>query len=301
MSFSDNLQALRRRDGVTQEQLAERLEVSRQSVSKWESGASYPETEKLLIMCDLFGTDLDSLMRGDISAEAPADRFGYDRQKNRFNRAITWGVCLVLTGVSTFMLLPGLGVAEELALVFLMLFIAAGASWIVAESMMLGQFEKKHPQVDDFYTEEQRDTAHRRFTISLTSCIAIVLVDVALLSAMQALSAPAWLNDYVLGAIFLYIITVAATLIVGASLNLGKLNIAEYNREHAPAGTPEAEHEKKMGAIHAIIWCVAVAVFLVISFVYDAWNTSWLVFAVAGVLSGAVGAAEYLVSKKKGE
>ena len=45
MSFSDNLQVLRKRNNLTQEQLAEQLEVSRQAVSKWESGQSYPERE----------------------------------------------------------------------------------------------------------------------------------------------------------------------------------------------------------------------------------------------------------------
>ena len=48
MAFSDNLQFIRAQAGVTQEQLAEQLDVSRQSVSKWESGASFPEMDTLL-------------------------------------------------------------------------------------------------------------------------------------------------------------------------------------------------------------------------------------------------------------
>ena len=48
MSFGENLQYLRKQKEITQEQLAEQLEVSRQSVSKWESGQSFPEMEKLL-------------------------------------------------------------------------------------------------------------------------------------------------------------------------------------------------------------------------------------------------------------
>ena len=47
MSLSENLQFLRQRRGVTQEQLAEELDVSRQSVSKWESGVSYPEMDTI--------------------------------------------------------------------------------------------------------------------------------------------------------------------------------------------------------------------------------------------------------------
>ena len=48
MAFSDNLQHLRARESLTQEQLAERLDVSRQSVSKWESNLSFPEMDTIL-------------------------------------------------------------------------------------------------------------------------------------------------------------------------------------------------------------------------------------------------------------
>ena len=54
MSFGENLQFYRKRKDITQEQLAEQLGVSRQTVSKWESDSSYPEMEKILQLCDLF-------------------------------------------------------------------------------------------------------------------------------------------------------------------------------------------------------------------------------------------------------
>ena len=56
---------------MTQEQLAEQLEVSRQAVSKWESGQSYPEMEKLFIICDMFHCDMDSLVKGRFNAGGP--------------------------------------------------------------------------------------------------------------------------------------------------------------------------------------------------------------------------------------
>ena len=68
MAFCDNLQYLRRRDGITQEELAEKLGVSRQSVSKWETGDAYPETEKIIALCRMFGVSMDDLMLGDVSA-----------------------------------------------------------------------------------------------------------------------------------------------------------------------------------------------------------------------------------------
>ncbi len=68
MSFCTNLQYLRKLNKITQEELAEKLEVSRQSVSKWETGEAYPETEKIIALCDIFGVDMDSLMRGDVTS-----------------------------------------------------------------------------------------------------------------------------------------------------------------------------------------------------------------------------------------
>ena len=68
MSFAENLQYLRKRDKVTQEGLAETLGVSRQSVSKWETGEAYPETEKIIALCDFFRGSMDDHMRGDVAS-----------------------------------------------------------------------------------------------------------------------------------------------------------------------------------------------------------------------------------------
>ncbi|MGH4119399.1 helix-turn-helix domain-containing protein [Clostridium sp.] len=63
LSFSEKLQRLRKEKGLSQEQLAELLDVSRQSVSKWESGQTYPEINKLIILSDLFKITLDDLVK----------------------------------------------------------------------------------------------------------------------------------------------------------------------------------------------------------------------------------------------
>lgn len=63
MNFTENLRALREKDGITQEQLAERMEVSRQTISKWESGASMPEMEKLVQLTEMFGCTMDGLLK----------------------------------------------------------------------------------------------------------------------------------------------------------------------------------------------------------------------------------------------
>lgn len=63
MNFSEKLYSLRKKSGLSQEQLAESLGVSRQAISKWESGHSVPETDKLLIISEYFEVSLDYLMK----------------------------------------------------------------------------------------------------------------------------------------------------------------------------------------------------------------------------------------------
>ncbi|MDD2378229.1 MAG: helix-turn-helix domain-containing protein [Bacilli bacterium] len=62
MKFGENLQAIRKEHKLSQEQLAEKLYVSRQAVSKWESGQSYPEMDKIISMCKIFNCSIDELV-----------------------------------------------------------------------------------------------------------------------------------------------------------------------------------------------------------------------------------------------
>ena len=115
MSFSENLQFYRQQGGLTQEQLAETLGVSRQSVSKWESGQSYPEMEKLLALCELFRCDLDTLLKGSaVAASADVGR-AYDAYKNRSAVMSAVGVGILISALALACLLDGLGMHEMVA------------------------------------------------------------------------------------------------------------------------------------------------------------------------------------------
>lgn len=64
MKFSEKLRQIRKEKGLSQEELSDLVDVSRQSVSKWESGQAYPEIEKLIILSDLFEVSMDELIKG---------------------------------------------------------------------------------------------------------------------------------------------------------------------------------------------------------------------------------------------
>lgn len=63
MTFGEKLQALRQSAGMSQDALAERLDVSRQAVSRWERDETMPETDKVVVLADIFGVTTDYLLR----------------------------------------------------------------------------------------------------------------------------------------------------------------------------------------------------------------------------------------------
>jgi transcriptional regulator with XRE-family HTH domain len=71
MTFGEKLQALRQRSGMSQDALAERLDVSRQAVSRWERDETMPETDKVVALADIFGVTTDYLLRPEVERQTP--------------------------------------------------------------------------------------------------------------------------------------------------------------------------------------------------------------------------------------
>ena len=80
MSFAENLKQVRKDRNLSQEELAERIEVSRQAISKWEGGMGYPEVETLLLLSQKLNVSLDRLMSVDEKEENKAGSAGFDGQ-----------------------------------------------------------------------------------------------------------------------------------------------------------------------------------------------------------------------------
>ena len=67
MKFGENLKLIRKSKKMSQEQLAEKVNVSRQSVSKWETGDAYPEMSNILELCKIFNIKINDLIHTDMS------------------------------------------------------------------------------------------------------------------------------------------------------------------------------------------------------------------------------------------
>ncbi len=91
MKLSDNLKDIRKKNELSQEQLAEKLGVSRQAVSKWESGQSYPEMDKLLLICKLFNYNIDELVNENVKEvnETKQSKINFNKYVEDFFNFIT--------------------------------------------------------------------------------------------------------------------------------------------------------------------------------------------------------------------
>ena len=78
MELSERLRSLRREKGWSQEELADRIGVSRQALSKWESGQSVPELDKLVMLSELYGVSLDTLVKGEKGEDGESGRPVYN-------------------------------------------------------------------------------------------------------------------------------------------------------------------------------------------------------------------------------
>ena len=286
MSFSENLQFIRAQAGVTQEQLAEQLDVSRQSVSKWESAQSFPEMETLLRICDLYDVNLDLLLRGSVEESRVGDTAKYDAFMTRFAWRISLATAAIIAAVGLCGLMETLGAPEALAGAALLLVITVCVVVFVVSGIEYANFRKKNPLITDFYTEEQKESFQRKFVWHIAGGVGAILFAVALLALFfSAFPEREPYESYAM-AFFLLIAAGAVWSFIYGGIVHDKFDIARYNRENNP--TPETKRRNDLvGTVCAVIMLLATAIYVGLGLALDLWKTAWWVFAVGGILCGA--------------
>ena len=334
MSFRDNLQHLRATRNMTQEQLAMLLGVSRQSVTKWEAEKSYPEMDKLLKLCQIFECSLDDLVQGDLTgrepdpatatvpAGPPTDVCGYDEHQRMMAWKVPTGVAAILVGIAIGLFFEGavdlapVGARDGLFVVIILAGILVGLAFLVPAGMEHAAFQRAHPYVEDFYTDDDRAAARTSFSAGLVGGIALIFVGIGIL---LVLGEDRELENVALFFLMLFI-ALGVWNIVHYGMLLGRTNVDEYNRsvgedleveEIVRAQLDDARREalleakkrdEKIGAVCAVIMILATIVGLGLLFApvlaspdpsaFDPVGTSamwfWVAWPVGGLLCGVV-------------
>ena len=291
MSLSENLQNLRKIKNMSQEELAEKLNVSRQAVSKWESGNGFPETEKIINICEIFDCSMDELVKGKITEDVKKDKNDYDTVFSKAARGIAFGVGIILVGVSIMLTLLGIAPNEQaedtyalIGVVMVLIGVVFAVPMFIINGTMIDNFKKKNPVMPNVYSENEVDEGKSKYTKTLAIGISIILVGVVI---MMALLASKIFGESVMPVAFLmYFVTIGVSIIVYSGQMQEKYDIEKYNREN----TPEyKEKEDKVGKICGVIMLLATIIFLVWGFCFSGWSIGWVVFPIGGILCGIVG------------
>ncbi len=320
MTMGEKIIELRRMAGWSQEDLSERLDVSRQSVSKWEGGQAVPTVDKLLELSRLFGVSTDYLLKDEIEALEPetpeeptlrqvtleeAEAFLKLKQAGAKPTALAVALC-ILSPVC-LILLGGLSairpVREQIAvaagLVVLFAFVVPAVALFVTWSGRLSRYEylekeifSAAPGVEALAREamdRDRESHSRRMVTGICLCVASA---VPLLVCMAAPDHEFLLTCGV--GLLLVLVAAGVYLIISASIPWGACQMLLQEGDYAP--------ERKaplLRTVWVVYWCTVTAIYLGWSFYTRRWDETWIVWPVAGVLFGAVSAALRLVHKRK--
>ena len=156
MRFEEKIVELRKSKGLSQEELAEQLGVSRQAVSRWELGQTLPDIPNLLQLCDLFGVSTDYLVRDEEQTAAKSDqnvktiaRLTREREKVRYQaRRFYYTACAGFIMALTFMLSFLIGSKWVCFGIGIGQLIGAGVVWILY-SREVNKIEKLNDEIEE--------------------------------------------------------------------------------------------------------------------------------------------------------
>ncbi len=322
MTMGEKLIQLRKRECWTQDDLAEKLDVSRQSVSKWEGDLAAPAIDKLLELSRLYGVSTDYLLKDEMdlpeAAETAAPEEPALRQvgleearefialKQASARPTALAVALCILSPVCLILLGGLSairpVREQIAvaagLAVLFAFVVPAVALFVTWSGRLSKYEYLEkeifsavPGVEALAREamdRDRESHSRRMVTGICLCVA---------SAVPLLVCEAAAEEFLLTCgigLLLAVVAAGVYLIVSASIPWDACQMLLQEGDYAP--------EKKsplLRTVWVIYWCTVTAIYLGWSFTTRRWDETWIVWPVAGVLFGAVSAALHLVHRRK--
>lgn len=292
MGFGENLQILRKTKNMSQEQLAEKLDVSRQAVSKWESRSGYPETEKLISICELFECSMDEIVKGKFSENVHKEKREYEVLMTRFSKGIALAIGIILLGATILLYFSGIPATEELqersgiiGVVILLVCVLIAVPIFIVLGIQREEFIKKNPKLPNIYEEEEISKFNSKFSIAIAGSVSLILLGTVFLVAlygMQIVNEESTIPTVVL----MGFVTIAVPIIVYFGIQKSKYDIEQYNREN----TKEYRKENSLiGKICGVIMLVVTIIYLVSGLVYHAWVINWIIYPVGGLLCGIVG------------
>lgn len=318
MILADKIIEERKRIGLSQEELAEKLNVSRQSVSKWEGAQSIPDINRIIMLAEIFGVTTDYLLKDDAmrdagdsvkeSAEHPRnarklsleEASEFLRLRKSYAPKFALGVMLCIWSPISIILLGGLyeektiNISENavggIGVSVLILMIAAAVALFINSSSKLDKFK--------FLENEEIETAYgvdgmvkekkEAYAPSHTSFL-IAGVVLCILSIMPMFIALCFTERDVvmiaMVALLLFIVGIAVNMIVRTILIKDSYDMLLQNNDYS---IRKKRSRDRLGVFEQIYWLLITAIYFIVSFFTNAWGITWIIWVIGGILAGII-------------
>lgn len=328
MNLQDKIVKLRKSHALSQEELAQRLGVSRQAVSKWESGQSLPDVDKIVAMSNLFGVTTDYLLKNAEHECAEIQHGAYDNafddtpsersvpaeeikkalaEKYREAKLITMAVFFFI--LSPLCLISLLAIADAgiiktafalaIGLFVLFFFVTLGVGLCIYSSFLIAQYKEtlkaipESPDAKELYQSENKNFETRRrlsyiLGVSLTIISPLPIIFYAIFNGFESTSP---------GKEYIYFPLCMSFLFISVAIGVALLTNAGM-RDEALKLLNSKKSDRKKGPVDEIIdlyWTALPFIYLLISFLTGRWDVTWIIWPLAPIIPGIISA----ITKRK--
>ena len=331
MILADKIINLRKKNGWSQEELAEKLGVTRQSISKYEGAQSIPDLDKILKLSEIFGVTTDYLIKDELEEEeyvpsqmqeneSESDRIVHKvtmEMANEYLQMIDWSagktafatMLCILSPIVLLMLgamseMPDYHISENAAagigICVLIVLIAIAVTIFILCGMKTKKYEfLEKEDIETAYgvsgmVKEKRDAYHSMYVTQLVIGIACCICSVIPLFGTLAVSES---DFYMVSAVcmLLTLVAIGTYFIVRSAAKMNAMNQLLEEEDY----TRQKKHEnKKMSGPVTVYWLIATAIYLAWSFTTNDWDRTWIIWPVVGVLFPAFYAIVNGIRKK---
>lgn len=331
MILADKIINLRKKNGWSQEELAEKLGVTRQSISKYEGAQSIPDLDKILKLSEIFGVTTDYLIKDELEEEeytpsqmqeneSESDRSVHKvtmEMANEYLQIIDWlagktafaTMLCILSPIVLLMLgamseMPDYHISENAAagigICVLIVLIAIAVTIFILCGMKTKKYEfMEKEDIETVYgvsgmVKEKRDAYHSPYVTQLVIGITCCICSVIPLFGTLAVSES---DFYMVSAVcmLLTLVAIGTYFIVRSAAKMNAMNQLLEEEDY----TRQKKHEnKKMSGSVTVYWLIATAIYLAWSFTTNDWDRTWIIWPVVGVLFPAFYAIVNGIRKK---
>lgn len=276
--FSQNLQKIRSEKNLSQEQLADKIGVSRQTISAWESGKASPELDKITAISKLFSVSIDELV-GEIKTEASNfDKKEYEKNYSKIALLRASGIFILFSGIAfgAFFfekgVIAGVGLMISLA-ISVPLFILAKNTDELANNKLI----KSKKSLENVFADSEIEFAAKNKILGSILLVSLLFIAIAIHQIIVYLTN---FGENLANAIFMLLLGIAVASATYANSVFAKIQNFEDNKAE------NIKTNEKIGFFAAILMLSLTAIFLIYSFISKDWSSAEILFPIGGIAIG---------------